>query len=709
MRWVGLLCGGWLALQIACAGDTRLQQTISFQEPAQTVAQILQKLTKQTGVVLFPAPPLDKEILIVDAPNIPLRKLMDAVADALDAEWFEQPNGSYRLSRPAKRAMERRQKDDAALKASLRQAIEREAKRSEEFHWARENLREKLRDARERLSQLLANPQERDSAERSQLTAYSRQLNPVERLLWRVLQGVDLQKLLNIPVRERRVFSSQSGRFLEPLGFEVAPLLRRFAQEQSLLGVLWHDPQAGVDALERQHREQHGYESPLTFHWGSLPDAKPVDPAALRLYLEILRSAPDAFSIVVYVEDPVARRAYRAWRYFSPGREALFPLSEGDWRQRPVAWSEESRLLANIVTNFHESYYSSTALSKVLGNEETNPVRYRLDEARLRLLDPAMTEPHSMITADLLCSYARARGKAVVAVPNENALLQIAAQSMQQAIQSGRDRLEQHTMVLQMHEWTEQGDVLVAKPMLASYRWGDRFERAGVSRLTMRVLQRGYLTLDDQREWLQVESPYGSHGEFWASWRGATAFRYLSSHALLRFLNRLSERERTSLLSGATVRLYEMSPALRNALTHLVYYADLPVSLLGKEPDAIEIPQAVFPMGLPADSIFRVRTLDMACYIPQRDDAMQESPTPIEPSQIGAEAERSAQTFDEVVGLFGVERFYDMEVVLPDGQTTIRLGSVSEFRPLIEKPMRWRELPESVREQLTRLAREQSF
>jgi len=287
--WTRLLSGGRLT---ASEDDTRLSQTVSVQERAQTVAQVLQKLTRQTNVALFPAPPLDKEILIIDADKIPLKSLMDALADALDAEWFKQPNGSYRLSRPAKRAMERRQQDDAALKTSLRKAIEREAKASDEFRWTQANLREQIRAARESLSHLLDHPDARESAQREQLLTLSRQLNPVERLLWRVLQKLDIQKLLNIPLRERRVFSNQAGRFLEPIGLDVTPLLRQFAQEQSLLSVVWHDPQAGVGALEERHRERRGYESPLTFHWGSLPDTKPVDPSALRLIWRFCAARP---------------------------------------------------------------------------------------------------------------------------------------------------------------------------------------------------------------------------------------------------------------------------------------------------------------------------------------------------------------------------------------------------------------------------------
>lgn len=132
----------------------------------------------------------------------------------------------------------------------------------------------------------------------------------------------------------------------------------------------------GVSELVKQPQVHRGYESPLSFHWGSLPDTEPVDPPALRLYREVLRSLPEAFSIVVYVEDSVTRRAYRAWRDFSLWREGLFPLPEGEWRQRPVARSEESRPLTKVAASFHESYYSSTALAKTVGTEETPPVDY---------------------------------------------------------------------------------------------------------------------------------------------------------------------------------------------------------------------------------------------------------------------------------------------------------------------------------------------
>ncbi|GIV05956.1 MAG: hypothetical protein KatS3mg016_1531 [Fimbriimonadales bacterium] len=90
MRRVGILWVSWLLWQLAAGNDAHLQQLVSVQKPAQTVSALFQELTRQTGVPLFPAPPLDKELLIVKAQQISLRLLMDASWSELPAEVRRQ-------------------------------------------------------------------------------------------------------------------------------------------------------------------------------------------------------------------------------------------------------------------------------------------------------------------------------------------------------------------------------------------------------------------------------------------------------------------------------------------------------------------------------------------------------------------------------------------------------------------------------------------
>ncbi|MCS7209778.1 MAG: hypothetical protein NZ874_09430 [Fimbriimonadales bacterium] len=695
---ISLAC---LMLTFARADDPRLQQTVSFQEPAQTVGQILQKLSQQADLILFPVPPLDKEILIVDAKDLSLKILMDALADALDAEWFAQPNGSYRLTRTAKKAMERRQEDDSAIKAQLPRAIQESAKELKTVSWTRQFLEEQLRTARQILSNQLTDPEGRPAEERHTLFRQSRRLNPAQRLALRLLQQMNPQKLLDIPVGERRVFSNLQGRYLEPFGFDITPLLRQFAQEQSLLSEVWYDPKIGIDAVEKQYRERHeGYPSLLTDFWRDLPDRKPVSPASLRLFLEVARPTPESFSVRVYLEDPTTQRVYRGWHSFS-ARSELPPLPDGAWRERAVEWSEGTRLMAGAVS----AYLAATEaeLAQIRGEAvDESAVALRIDEARQRLLDPALTEPHSLMTTDLLRSYARAQGKALVAFPKEGDLLEVVR--LCQAVLSGRDRLGMHARILQGYRWRERLGVLVATPPLVSYVWGTRFDRAGVSRVAMRVRQQGYLTLTDRLEWARAESPTFPYGEHWAAYGGTQQLRFSDQYAAsTRLLNSFTERERSALLAGATIRLYEMSIATRNAVLHAVYYTETG-SLRGERVHSVPLPHALFPNGLPIESAFQVQAANVDWAVPTtRHGSEQQLYLLLSQSPQGADGSQSS-ALDKIEVTVGTRTTYTLQLMLPDGRTTLSLGSVEAFRPSSEKPTRWRDLPATVRERIERFA-----
>lgn len=69
-------------------------------------------------------------------------------------------------------------------------------------------------------------------------------------------------------------------------------------------------------------------------------------------------------------------------------------------------------------------------------------------------------------------------------------------------------------------------------------------------------------------------------------------------------------------------------------------------------------------MGLPTESKFSTRSNDAACYIPQRGDAMQESPTRWNRLNRPLKANRTRDAGRDA-RLFGLERFYELERVSP--------------------------------------------
>ncbi|MCS7300534.1 MAG: hypothetical protein NZ556_03145 [Fimbriimonadales bacterium] len=693
--WIALV---GVALACAYADDARLQQKVSFQEPAQSVGQILKKLSQQTGLTLFPVPPLEREILIVDAQEVPLKALMDALADALDAEWFAQPNGAYRFTRTTKKAQARRQQDDAELKANLPDAIQSRTEELQTFAWTREQLEAELRAARQHLGDQLSDPENRSQEGTEQLFRQSRRLNPARRLALRLVQRLQPQRLLDIPVGERRVFSNLQGRYLEPFRFNLAPLLQQFAQEQSLLGAVWHDPQIGIDAREQQYREREDqFPSLLTQDWGDLPDRKPVDAANLRLFLEVQRGSPTGFVVSVYVEDLAAQRVYRGAETFSISLNSA-SLPDGAWREQPVEWSDATRLLASAASAYEAFQEAMMAQARGEAVSTAFP-SMRLDAARQRVLDPALTEPHSLKTTDLLRSYARAQGKALVALPKETDLIEIRATG--EAVLSKRSRLGMYAYILQGYRWRERDGILIATPPLVSYAWGDRFDRVGVSRVSARLLQQGYLTLDDRLEWAQAEARGFPCGEHWAALRGAVGLRFSDLYNEgARLLNRFSKQERNALLNGATIRLHEMSPAARHAILHAVYHTELG-QLPVRRREAIDLPHATFPNGLPPETALRVQVSDSGwmSYIPKRGDLF-ELPQSLNALLVGR-SDNDTGTLNQVEALFGVDVRYELQLVLPNEATALSLGVVEAFRPFHDKPARWSELPESVRTQIS--------
>lgn len=57
------------------------------------------------------------------------------------------------------------------------------------------------------------------------------------------MQRLGVARLLDVPITERRVFGNLRGRFIEPMEFDLNPLLRQFLAERNLLTALWMDPE----------------------------------------------------------------------------------------------------------------------------------------------------------------------------------------------------------------------------------------------------------------------------------------------------------------------------------------------------------------------------------------------------------------------------------------------------------------------------------
>jgi hypothetical protein len=592
----------WTGVAIVRADDL-LQQPVRYDQPAQSIKQLLADLSRQTGVRLFASRPLDTEIVLVSVDGVSLKRLMDSLATVVDAEWVEQPNGSYQLLRTPKIARERRAQDDAKILAELRRYLERPETRALTEPLTEPIVRERLQAiqsfAQESIAQAPAgSPEWKQAIFRGH--DLLRSIDPDERLMARLVQRLNLRRLLEIPVGERRVFSNVQGRYLLPFGFPVQPLLEQYQREAATMYHLWTHPTYGIDPVRmaswlpsNYHRRWKLPQTPLT-----------------RLYLVVSRVSPGGFLFQAVLADEslehVVKCDFAIYELLWDSPNEATPQASLPSPVR-IEWSNLSR-------QFIDAYRA------LMRGQEVN--------AFPEVLDPSKVEPLSTIPSDVLRAYARQRGKSLVAlVPDA------LAGWIERHAREGRETLQQYLTLFEFVEdyaVMEQEGVLLLKPRWSSYWWGQRLDRQAMSRWLQQVRQRGYPNLDDRLALLKMYEPIKRNN--------AVLFLYQEvvlhgetipkSDWRVRFLNSLTQQQIDRLRAGEVFTLAALSPAQRERLMHDIYHSKARVyPLASVEPeeysarekirrllDQVNLPHVFYPDGLPPNTVIRI-----AKHFPQGD------------------------------------------------------------------------------------------
>ncbi len=626
LGWITLILGWTLA-----HADDPLDQLVSYDQPACTVKQLLADLSRQTGITLFAPSPIDAEIVLVSVQKMPLKTLMEHLATVTDGEWFQQPNGSYHLVRPPKLARERREQDDAQILAGLQRALRRKEL---------ERMFEPLTEAqvRQTCEQIKSLMQEIESQEipdpwdhpliRS-LEEQVQQLDAGQRLVMRLVRQLDLRRLLAIPVGERRVFSNVRGRYLEPLGFEVRSLLEQYQREVRWVHQIWTHPLHGLD---KERVEQFNERYRYVIEEYNLRREPPQVPLT-RLYLEVERGEPDWFSFgVALVSEDLKQgvQIYPGWWLWFQEEEPEEKESESDSKPSPseasqkpavrVEWSELSR-------QFIEAYRAIERTAEPTAFPD--------------VLDPAKVEPLSLVPTDVLRTYARQRGKPLVAlVPDSLAWWLFAAIR-------GTDNLQWYQRRFQRGELQEQEDVLLFKPRWSSYRWGQRVDRRALSRWMHQLHQRGYPKLEDYLTLLQIYERSGLEGGVFRVYQSLILPRdyIIVEYQDSRLLNQLSPKQLDYLRAGGRLTLRDLSPVQREQLLRDIYFGHSSLEQAfsaSEKPTApfeeweqktmdVRLPHVFYPDGLPDDLTIQIGFTHPKVFDPY------ESPTDITDYQYAEE------------------------------------------------------------------------
>ncbi len=564
------------------------EQPITFRQPAITVKQLLETLSRQTGVRLTAAPPIRDEFVLVAVEGMPLKELMEHLAYVTDGEWVEQEDGSHRLTRTPRVAQRRRAEDDAQILQRWRELFF-----SERFRALAEPLTaEQLRTQFSQIRQVIRNALDKHDPTQTELDSDTHRtverafnaMNPEYRLIARLLQQIDLKRFLEIPVGEKRVFSNVSGRYLTPFGFSVQPLLEQYLRERELLRTLWRSAEGFDEGLWNE------FESRYRSHFFSHSDAREAMEAEgiySCVYLEVERYGVASLWITLLLTDE-SQQAIRLAAFLN---EEILVLQEAlDEPKLPaigkIEWSEQTRQFGDAVRAF-----------------------FRMAEAEAlpALLDPARTEPLTLVPSDVLLTYAQHKKKNLVALVSESL-----ANLIEDYIE-GQTPLNLYVRTLMTtYEERETEKAVSLRPKWSSYGWLPRVDRIALSRLMHQILKDKHLRLQHFLEFAAITHQRRQSVAYTYVQLLDREFSFMSPRATA-FLLSLTPAQRQALLTGESIALNQLSRPSREQLFRELYYVYKYISVTQKQGTNARVPEAagilrygwlhpLFPNGIPEDA-----------------------------------------------------------------------------------------------------------
>jgi len=577
-------CFGLLFVMLGWCVDEPLQQRVSYDKPGQTLKSLLRDLSAQTNLNLYAAPPLDTEIVLVAVQEMPLQTLMEHIAYVVDGEWIAESERQYRLARTPKVIKARTQQDREQTLADLREMLASEEFRRLVEPLTREEMVERMERLRKQLRDLDAKKPDEDEIFYKIYELYDKEwepLKPERRLLFRILQQVDLQTLIDIPLWERRVFSNTPGRYLLPLRVNLAPLLQQWLKERETFRAVIDDP----------HYQSLKNESTAAEHfWWFFDRDKKASQINLpaKVFLEVYRrEGREGFAFSLCLADEQNRRIatdYYDLHWDRTRDESRMErlLKEDDALTKPVEWSAETQQWLD-------------AWGTVQSAKEVKPFP--------ELLDPAKHEPLQFVATDVLRSYARHRNLSLIALLDDEMLWWVhhAFQDNQRVSLYLRD----------IREISATDTAVRIKPHLSSQQWRARENREAASQRIRQIVQRGYLGVEDALG--AVEQPNFASAYFRRLGTGASPWLTELQRSLLPLMKRLLQGAESDPEGTVELPLSRLSPKQIQELERVMYHASGSVSRLAPdkkqddsddaEPPLARLPHAHFPNGLPRDAV----------------------------------------------------------------------------------------------------------
>lgn len=503
-----------LAAALAHGQDTA--QKVTFSAKAGSAKQVLEGLSKQTGVTFATSPQTADEVLLVDVKDVPLTDLMKQLAKAAAAEWQSEGEGFRLVRSQALHNQQEREYYDARA-ANVRKEQEALLKAYQETKPITPAEAAKIAELQRRQMEQISTavsegrPISGTSIDRSALNA-----NPTTRLLLRLLTSFTPADLARIPQGARVVYSTAPTRVQRPLPGAASRAIADFAREaeiwlnamppqgpsadptrQIFIGV----PGGNMTRMEGGIGKVLLVVQRMPFMDGLQTELRVADRAgniasnAMRMLrlgaspqVQTIRGGevpagnpaptPEPAQAGKPLEITKAAQEHAAFMMQSPNRNNISFVAA------PSTGASSTRSIAITSTAFEVGTASGGgAPPRVSMTPQWQPT----------FLKPEQNDPLSFAVSELFQSLAKVRGRNLVASLPDSALISLSQRAQQRITDQQLLEIAKNSLEIEVED---TDGFLNVRPQSPFYARSVRVDRVELGRLLSSIQKEGRLTLD---------------------------------------------------------------------------------------------------------------------------------------------------------------------------------------------------------------------
>ncbi len=587
--------------QVATTSFQEISQNVTYSVKATRATKILADLSKISSMSLEASPQMRDEVLVIAASNIPLSDLMAKIATVTSGEWKHEGQIYRLVASSTLRRLEERNEMALRIK-NVQRAIDERLKRSQPKPKA---------DVKEK--QPVLNLPE----------------SPEEAIITRLISTVDVSLLATLTPGARIVFSSTPTRTQHPFAGNSTEAINEFIQKHNanLAGNTDAMDQAFSKMTAEQVEAIKSFTKKQNSRIGQVSKALLVATCSglgifnltqleLRMYDEKGSVVYSAQSVLSSGDDEISKMVAAA-----QGKKPEAPKA----KQTPIEYSDDSKALIQTTAGM------STGNFKL----KISP------ELHKKVFNPSQFDPLSFSTSDEILSYAKFKGKPLVAdVPDTSTTsMYMLMGKTDTTVESFEKDLDQSkSMVL-----VSDAKFSLLKPAFPAQARANRLDRDALTTLLRSAEVNDIPSLGDIAEYaLHAPDPMqGGIGQTYLMLYVPGALQQsldgLTNWNMLRFYGSLTPDARSGLFGGNKIPLSNLNATQRACVEQMTYGSNNQLSvddpqrksdgqpfwmrmISGSQgQDYRDEPTEIVPNGLPGDGFVEMKSSTESFASPAND------------------------------------------------------------------------------------------